>query len=250
VEFLKSAGISGHMFNSYGLGGYLIWRLWPDQRVFIDGREDVYLKPGVLAEYVHAFDSRENWLRIVGKYAVDYAVVRYPEQPPSSPERSLDYLAFPRQDWGLVYFDDVAAVYVRRNGRNDAALGGEIRMVQPLQVSGYLDGIVADPAKLAAFVAEMEANARAHGMSFRNRFTLGLLALKRGPQYFEEARRHFQSSAAINPDFAPSHVNLGSVCLHLKRYDEAESAYRKALELGPNQFVEQQLRKLQGLRGS
>jgi len=35
-----SAGTPGHrpLFNTYEHGGYLIWRLWPQARVFIDGR--------------------------------------------------------------------------------------------------------------------------------------------------------------------------------------------------------------------
>jgi len=61
------------MFNSYGFGGYLIWTLWPERRVFIDGREDVYLGPGILEEYVHCFDSRERWQALVAKYGIDYA---------------------------------------------------------------------------------------------------------------------------------------------------------------------------------
>ncbi len=30
------------IYNEYIWGGYLIWRLYPDYRVYIDGRADVY----------------------------------------------------------------------------------------------------------------------------------------------------------------------------------------------------------------
>ncbi|HXN48825.1 MAG TPA: hypothetical protein VN893_19400, partial [Bryobacteraceae bacterium] len=45
AQFLIDHGITAPLFNLYGDGGYLIWRLWPQERVFIDGRalnESVY----------------------------------------------------------------------------------------------------------------------------------------------------------------------------------------------------------------
>ncbi len=244
VDFLEASGIRGHMFNTYGIGGYLIWRLGPDHKVFIDGREDVYLGPGILSEYVHAFDSRKNWRDLVEKYGIDYAVVRYPEQPPARPEDSLDTLAFPRAEWALVYFDDVVAIYVRRNGRNDAVLESEIRTVQPMQVSAYLEPLARDPDTLSLFRAEMAVNASEHPESFRNHFTLGLLAVKLGPVHLQEALVEFRRAAAINPDFAPAHANIGTLCLHLGRYREAREAFERALSLEPSPFVSAQLERL------
>jgi len=60
VEFIRQNNFQGQLFNTYGLGGYLIWSLEPHYPVFIDGREDVYLAAGVLEEYLHAFDSKER----------------------------------------------------------------------------------------------------------------------------------------------------------------------------------------------
>ena len=145
TNFVKQAGLSGKMFNTYGIGGYLIWELWPDWKVFIDGREDVYLRAGVLEDYLAGFTDRERWQALVGKYGIDFALVRYPESTAPTPDRSLETLAFERQEWALVYFDDIVVVYVRRNGKNDRVVQRyEIRSVQPLQVSSYLDPIVKD----------------------------------------------------------------------------------------------------------
>ncbi len=38
------------MLNDYGFGGYLIWAL-PEQKVFIDGRADIYEWAGTFKEY-------------------------------------------------------------------------------------------------------------------------------------------------------------------------------------------------------
>jgi hypothetical protein len=45
AQFLIDNHITAPLFNPYEAGGYLIWRLWPQERVFIDGRalnESVY----------------------------------------------------------------------------------------------------------------------------------------------------------------------------------------------------------------
>jgi hypothetical protein len=51
VPHLKT--IEGNFFNSPDLGGYLTWKLYPEKKVAMDGRWEVYGKslPGVLMAY-------------------------------------------------------------------------------------------------------------------------------------------------------------------------------------------------------
>src|SRR5205823_9243873 len=42
VSFMARERPPGPIFNDYNWGGYLIWKLYPQYRVFIDGRTDVY----------------------------------------------------------------------------------------------------------------------------------------------------------------------------------------------------------------
>jgi tetratricopeptide (TPR) repeat protein len=249
VAFLKSAGVSGNMFNTYGIGGYLIWNLWPEQRVFIDGREDVYYESGVLEEYLECFESRDRWNNLVSKYDIDFAILNYPENVPTRPERSREVIAFPRKTWALVYFDDVVTIYLRRNRMNDAVIQNyEIHFVQPLQLSSYLDTLISDPAKLDLFLGEMQTNLEAHPNSFRAHFTLGVLAVKRGRDFLGEAERHFLQAIAINPDFAPAYTNLGSIYLFLGRLAQAERMFEKALSLDRNAAAEESLQRVRQLR--
>src|SRR5262249_13612871 len=38
ADFLVAHRVTGPIFNVYEQGGYLMWRLWPQAKVFIDGR--------------------------------------------------------------------------------------------------------------------------------------------------------------------------------------------------------------------
>ena len=41
VAFIEAQGLQGPMFNEFGYGGFLIFKLWPEHRVYIDGRTDL-----------------------------------------------------------------------------------------------------------------------------------------------------------------------------------------------------------------
>lgn len=42
VSFLSQNKLPGPLFNHYNWGGYLIWKLYPQYEVFVDGRADLY----------------------------------------------------------------------------------------------------------------------------------------------------------------------------------------------------------------
>ncbi|MCX6762822.1 MAG: hypothetical protein NT093_03520 [Candidatus Moranbacteria bacterium] len=42
AEFLKKEKISGPIFNDYDIGGYLVWNLPEDEKVFVDNRPEAY----------------------------------------------------------------------------------------------------------------------------------------------------------------------------------------------------------------
>ena len=44
AEFFKKENIQGPIFNNYDIGGYLIYYLYPGQKVFVDNRPEVYPK--------------------------------------------------------------------------------------------------------------------------------------------------------------------------------------------------------------
>jgi len=50
---------------------------------------------------------------------------------------------------------------------------------------------------------------------------------------YEGALKELQTAARIEPDRAAIWLNLGNANRGAKKYDDAEAAYRKALELGP-----------------
>ena len=108
VEFVKSHGISGRMFNDYAQGGYLIYHLYPQQQVFIDGRADIY-GDEFLQEFINIRQGAPGWDKAFDKYAIDYLIAQR-----DAPIRGL---LLARGDFKLVYDDATSSVLVRKVAR-------------------------------------------------------------------------------------------------------------------------------------
>ncbi len=78
VRFLVREGVEGNGFNSYGSGGFLMFRLYPEERVFMDGRNDLYLefRDQVYNRLRTAAPGWQNlWRRVVREYDIGWVLL-------------------------------------------------------------------------------------------------------------------------------------------------------------------------------
>jgi hypothetical protein len=62
------------MFNDYGDGGYLIYRLGPQHKVCIDGRVDVY-GDAFFKDYNEMYSGAAGWKEKFDRLAIDFAIL-------------------------------------------------------------------------------------------------------------------------------------------------------------------------------
>jgi hypothetical protein len=106
VEYLREHDLPGNMFNTYNWGGYLIWSLFPDEPVFVDGRTDLYaLNSRVLEDYTRIHWTRPGWRQILEDYEIGYVLTEN--------TGLLDAMLAGTEGWDLVHQDDVAVIYRR-----------------------------------------------------------------------------------------------------------------------------------------
>jgi MFS family permease len=106
AEFLRGHDLPGEMFNTYNWGGYLIWSLYPDKPVFVDGRTDLYaFNSEVLQDYAQVHWVRPGWPETLERYGVGHVIT----------ERTglLDVMLAETGTWEVVYQDEVAVIYAR-----------------------------------------------------------------------------------------------------------------------------------------
>jgi len=105
VEFIRENEIKGRMFNSLHFGGYLIHRLYPQMRVFIDGRTDYY-GDRFFTEYLNLNFGSDGWEDILQKYKIEMVI--------SEPQAPLRNMLLLRGDFALVYQDESSSVLLKR----------------------------------------------------------------------------------------------------------------------------------------
>jgi tetratricopeptide (TPR) repeat protein len=161
LRYLDDAGLTGRVFNTFHWGGYLAWRDFPRRAAIIDGRG--YVPPG-LQETIHFAHANPELLeRLRQAYGFDIVLVAYPGLPNdvgALPERALS------SAWALVYWDDVAAVFVRRSEHLAHIISrDEYHRVNPGNGVPYLRRALTDHGKLPEIEAELRRNVAQTGSS-------------------------------------------------------------------------------------
>ncbi len=119
VAKLKASGLRGNVYNADQFGGYLIWNFYPERRALTDGRNELY--NSFIAEYDKARGDERAWRALLRRYRIDLAVDEYrprlevidvKTRRTRTMPASLAY--WPRKEWALIAYDDVAMVYARR----------------------------------------------------------------------------------------------------------------------------------------
>lgn len=106
IEFIEKEGINGNIFNSYNWGGYLIWKMYPDQKVYIDGRCDMYGEDFV-TRFVDIYTTKPGWENALKEDQIDYVLVE--------PNTYLAYALKENPDWITVFSDTVSVLYKYEN---------------------------------------------------------------------------------------------------------------------------------------
>lgn len=106
VAYLRRHPAPQPMFNSYGFGGYLIWKMSDTNKVFIDGRADIYVRSGAFMDYLNIARMKAPAPFLLKAYNVQSCLLAHDE--------SLITLLDDSPDWQKVYNDPVAVLYVRR----------------------------------------------------------------------------------------------------------------------------------------
>jgi hypothetical protein len=104
------------MFNTYELGGYLMWRLWPQERVFIDGRA---LSESVFNDYARILYNHSNAdggptaQELLDRYGIRTIVMNGFEYAEGLAYNLPLSLSGDQTKWKLVYTDPQAVVFMR-----------------------------------------------------------------------------------------------------------------------------------------
>ena len=132
AQFILDSGLQGQMLNGYDFGGYLLWKLYPQHRVFIDGRgleAEVFSdwRAMTVASLSEKEGGRKEFEVLLDHYGIDYVVSDiYNNSGRLTP--LLKFLMV-KSEWIPIYVDHQSFI-LARNSQENATVIERYRMVK------------------------------------------------------------------------------------------------------------------------
>jgi hypothetical protein len=104
VEWIAKNKPEGNIYNTYDWGGYLIWKLYPEYKVFIDGRADVY-GDVFIRNYLTIYRAEQGWNEKLINSNVRVVLIK-PDAPLADAMRQMS-------NWEIVYKDEQSILYIK-----------------------------------------------------------------------------------------------------------------------------------------
>ncbi len=109
VEFVKANPVTGRVFNAIRYGGYLLWEMYPERKVFIDGRL-IIRTPRFFADYLMVCDNPNLFDQIAERYDIGWVAaptaIFYRYMP-------LVQWLYRSDEWHLAFTDGSSVVFYR-----------------------------------------------------------------------------------------------------------------------------------------
>jgi len=243
VDFVLENNIPPNMFNDFNSGAYLIGRTYPERKVFIDGRTELYGQDFFRAyEKVLQADVPE-FEKMVDKYNINAAFFSITiNEPPAL----VSYL-YAHPQWKLVFFDDSGIVFLKDLPLNHKVISrylidmkkysaptldtkkvGLLKRIYPAPYikRGYL--FLAFEVYDAAILEAQEALRILPGVS-KAHYIIGKAYLRKG--LYKEALENLRAALLSTPGNLGALIDLGECLKELQDYDLAIKTLKRALKL-------------------
>lgn len=183
VEFLEAEEINPRPFNHQNYGGYLRWHL--EQPIFWDGRNLLFASLMTETAQMPLVEVTDTW-EIDSLLLTEFEFQQMAEQ--IDPEV-----------WGLVYWDDSSALFLRRvSGHEETIAGSELRILPPFGGVEGLNLLVEDPAWTTTARSELDQILRFEPRCQRALYLHGLISIYAGD--FERAKEELNRALELGPN--------------------------------------------------
>ncbi|MBS1772571.1 MAG: hypothetical protein JST82_06915 [Bacteroidetes bacterium] len=113
ADFIKEHHIQGTPFSDYFVSSYLLWKLYPSFKSYIDLRDLDVFPVEFFDDYFNIYTQPEKFDTLDSKYNFNYVVVS------TSQLLALQMKLFWGKGYNMVYVDPVAAIFLKSNAINE-----------------------------------------------------------------------------------------------------------------------------------
>jgi len=224
VKFIKTEDIKGNFFNTYGIGGYLIWQFYPERRVFMDGRVLDNIE-----DYYSMVDSHDAWEELTEKYNIGIAILD------NNKKDFVEHLKS-NPSWTLVYWDDSALIFLknRRKHKETIERHGYHYARPDFMGIDYLDQYLHSEQTTKLVFDELKRNVSGTTYNSEARLALAYIYYSKGRKHYGRAIRELEDVVRSRPDFARGHSALGWLYMETGKKKRGLKEIKKAIQLDPH----------------
>jgi tetratricopeptide (TPR) repeat protein len=257
ADYIRKEHLTGKCFSDYLTSSYLLWRLAPDFKTYIDLRDLDVFPPEFFFTFAEAVNDPDAFRKQDSIYHFDYIVLYRPQF------EALHYYLFNDSRFKLAFLDPVAAVYIPKTNGDSSVI--QFSKPRPVKASALCYGIsklfnpfytpfnyseIDDDALASSYcltigkLGEAEKYARLSSIgNIENYKGLKLL----GDIYYQKTRAaqnadtkarlldtamgYFQQSISLNSDYADGYLGEGAVYFEQSNMVKALECFEKCISL-------------------
>jgi hypothetical protein len=116
ANFIKENQISGPIFNNYDIGSYLIFYLFPKEKVFVDNRPEAYSNDFFQNQYIPMQENEEVFEKIDKEKNFNSIIFYRLDYTPWAQNFLIKMTT--NKNYSLVYVDEYSIVFLKNNEKN------------------------------------------------------------------------------------------------------------------------------------
>lgn len=116
AEFFEAEKIDGPILNNYDIGGYLIYYLFPQEKVFVDNRPEAYPASFFQEEYIPLQENEEDWRKQDEKN--NFNAIFFYRHDLTNWGQNFLVSRVSDDDWEVVFVDDYSIIFLKKNDKN------------------------------------------------------------------------------------------------------------------------------------
>jgi hypothetical protein len=120
ADFFHKEKLQGPIFNNFDVGGYLIYYLYPRQRVFVDNRPEAYPPSFFGDDYFSVLMNDERWRASAQQHRFNVIFMNHRGGSAVAERFIVRRVLDP--DWAPVFFDADIIILVRRHDANHSVI--------------------------------------------------------------------------------------------------------------------------------
>ncbi|MBI4655241.1 MAG: hypothetical protein HY746_00690 [Elusimicrobia bacterium] len=120
AQFFIQNRLKGPVFNNYDIGSYLIYHLYPLEKVFVDNRPEAYPSAFFKEVYVPMQEKEEVWLRESAKYGINAIFFYRHDVTPHGQDFLIKRVS--DSQWAPVFVDANNIIFLKRIKENSGII--------------------------------------------------------------------------------------------------------------------------------